>query len=176
MEFSGLAKEVRECEGIEQFDLGGYNQAKLDKLIKDCFSTPIRNKGCCATFCIGGGKATRQKYDPMLQKYITASLISVGYEEDRGASKETPGKFKHQHDTGKNLIFMHVFPHGEKDPGGSNDADEESEEEDPLARDPDELVQVLSLDDFKMFAAKKGTRAHYSYMSNMLTTYACGCS
>eukprot|EP01134_Creolimax_fragrantissima_P005545 CFRG5545T1 len=156
MEFSGLAKEIRVCQGIEQFDLGGYNQAKLDKLIQDCFSTPIRYQGCCVTFLIGGGKATRQKYDPLMQKYITSSLIGVGYVEDRGASKETPGTFKHQHDTAKNLIFMHVFPHGERD-ADQVDGDEDcsDDEDDPLSKDPSDIVQILPLKDFEMFCAKK---------------------
>ncbi len=35
---------------------------------------------------------------------------SIGYEEDRGATRGSTYSFKHQHDTDKNLVFLHVFP------------------------------------------------------------------
>ncbi len=35
---------------------------------------------------------------------------SIGYEEDRGATRGSTHSFKHQHDTDKNLVFLHVFP------------------------------------------------------------------
>ncbi len=37
-------------------------------------------------------------------------IRSIGYEEDRGATRGSSRSFKHQHDTDKNLVFLHVFP------------------------------------------------------------------
>ena len=54
----------------------------------------------------------RGKYDAKLQKYVTTALTEAGLTEDRGACKEMPGTFKFQHDTNKNLLFMHVFAEG----------------------------------------------------------------
>ena len=60
----------------------------------------------------GAGKLGRQKYDENAAKSVTFALRALGFEEDRGASciAECCGTFKMQHDTGKNLKTVVVFP------------------------------------------------------------------
>eukprot|EP00559_Dactyliosolen_fragilissimus_P003004 CAMPEP_0184863316 /NCGR_PEP_ID=MMETSP0580-20130426/10505_1 /TAXON_ID=1118495 /ORGANISM="Dactyliosolen fragilissimus" /LENGTH=410 /DNA_ID=CAMNT_0027361585 /DNA_START=119 /DNA_END=1348 /DNA_ORIENTATION=+ len=64
------------------------------------------------TFITGAGKLGRQRYDDGAAKAVTSTLRELGYEEDRGAScvVECGGSFKLQHDTGKNLKTVVVFP------------------------------------------------------------------
>lgn len=64
------------------------------------------------TFVTGAGKLGRQKYDENAAKAVTSALRDLGFEEDRGAScvRECAGSFKLQHDTGKNLKTVVVFP------------------------------------------------------------------
>jgi len=64
------------------------------------------------TFVTGAGKLARQKYDENAARTVTSALRSLGYEEDRAAScvVECAGTFKSQHDTGKNLKTIVVFP------------------------------------------------------------------
>ena len=40
-ELSGLSKEIREATESEQFDLGGYDQQQIDKLVKESFTDPL---------------------------------------------------------------------------------------------------------------------------------------
>lgn len=64
------------------------------------------------TFITGAGKLGRQKYDENAARALTSALRSLGFEEDRAAScvVECAGSFKSQHDTGKNLKTIVVFP------------------------------------------------------------------
>lgn len=64
------------------------------------------------TFITGAGKLARQKYDDNAAKTVSSTLKELGYVEDRGAScvDECAGMFKLQHDTGKNLKTIVVFP------------------------------------------------------------------
>lgn len=64
------------------------------------------------TFVTGAGKLGRARYDEGAAKAVTSALRDLGYEEDRGASAviECAGSFKLQHDTGKNLKTVVVFP------------------------------------------------------------------
>jgi hypothetical protein len=78
------------------------------------------------TLVTGAGKLARQKYDENAAKAVTTALRDLGFEEDRGAScvKECAGSFKLQHDTGKNLKTVVVFPRIQDDQpssGGEND-------------------------------------------------------
>ena len=45
-------------------------------------------------------------------RYCRMALTSIGFEEDRGgcAVMACQGSFKYQHDTDKDLKFIHVFP------------------------------------------------------------------
>ena len=64
------------------------------------------------SFLVGAGKLGRQKYDKDLAKTLCRALIALGFDEDQGASciPQCQGFFKHQHDTGRNLMLLHVFP------------------------------------------------------------------
>jgi hypothetical protein len=64
------------------------------------------------TLVTGAGKLGRQKYDEGAAKAVTTALRELGYQEDRGAScvPECAGSFKLQHDTGKNLKTVVIFP------------------------------------------------------------------
>ena len=54
----------------------------------------------------------RQKYGDDMPKHCREALRAIGFEEDRGACAvmECAGSFKYQHDTDKDLKFIHVFP------------------------------------------------------------------
>ena len=64
------------------------------------------------SFLVGAGKLGRQKYDKDLAKTLVGALRALGFDEDQGASciPQCQGFFKHQHDTGRNLMLLHVFP------------------------------------------------------------------
>ena len=97
----------------ETFDLAGHGISTIEKQIHDGFaeSLPL-SEMIRLTFITGAGKLGRQKYDEGAAKAVTSTLRELGYEEDRGASAvlECGGTFKLQHDTGKNLKTVVVFP------------------------------------------------------------------
>lgn len=74
------------------------------------------------TFVTGAGKLGRAKYDEGAAKAVTGALRDLGYTEDRGASAvmECAGSFKLQHDTGKNLKTVVVFPKMVEASGGGS--------------------------------------------------------
>ena len=101
----------------ETFDLAGQNAATIDRTIRDAFADPFPpfpgDVGMIrVTFVTGAGKLGRQKYDDNAARALTQALRDLGYEEDRGASAiaECAGSYKLQHDTGKNLKTVVVFP------------------------------------------------------------------
>ena len=55
----------------------------------------------------GAGKLARQKYDDGAAKAVTGTLRDLGYEDDQSGGA---GTFKLQHDTGKNLKTVVVYP------------------------------------------------------------------
>ena len=75
------------------------------------------------TFVTGAGKLARQKYDENAAKIVSSTLRDLGYVEDRGAScvNECAGSFKSQHDTGKNLKTIVVFPQITESNDNNND-------------------------------------------------------
>lgn len=64
------------------------------------------------TFIVGGGKSTRSKYDEGALPAVLNGLKGCGYREDKGAGcvLESGGSYKVQHDTGKNVKTVVVFP------------------------------------------------------------------
>jgi hypothetical protein len=74
------------------------------------------------TLITGAGKLGRQKYDDNAAKAVTSALRDLGFEEDRGASciAACAGSFKLQHDTGKNLKTVVVFPRILEEVAGEN--------------------------------------------------------
>jgi hypothetical protein len=97
----------------EQYDLAGFTPAWLNDLVDGCLGQVIPAKTYVACkFVIGGGKKTRAKYDPDMLKHLSEALRGAGLREDRGASAcaECQGMYKYQHDTDKDLKYVHVFP------------------------------------------------------------------
>ena len=111
---SGLALSIRNAEESETFDLGGQNVSTITNTIQAAFAKPLplKDKMIRITFVTGAGKQARQKYDEGAARAVTSTLRDLGYEEDRAAScvVECAGTFKLQHDTGKNLKTVVVFP------------------------------------------------------------------
>ena len=97
----------------EQYDLAGFSPAWLKDLVDGCLGQTLPAKTYIACkFVIGGGKKTRAKYDPDMLKYLSEALRGAGLAEDRGASacEQCQGMYKYQHDTDKDLKYLHVFP------------------------------------------------------------------
>lgn len=110
---SGLAASIRAANESETFDLAGHSQANITTTINDAFKDPFPISDMIRiTFITGAGKLGRQRYDEGAAKALTSALRALDYEEDRAAScvVECAGTFKMQHDTGKNLKTVVVFP------------------------------------------------------------------
>lgn len=108
-----IAKGIIVDPITETIDLAKVSPAKGDELIKLAFKEPFSlAKQIRITFIVGAGKLGRQKYDPTLTKTLCTALETLGFNQDPGAScvNNCQGKFKHQHDTGQNLMYLHVFP------------------------------------------------------------------
>jgi len=116
MSVSGMAGSIRAATESETFDLAGQTPATISTTVQNAFGKPLDHldpgQMIRITFVTGAGKLGRQKYDEGAAKAVTASLRGLGFEEDRAAScvVECGGTFKMQHDTGKNLKTVVVFP------------------------------------------------------------------
>eukprot|EP00928_Gymnodinium_smaydae_P086282 TRINITY_DN7026_c0_g1_i2.p1 TRINITY_DN7026_c0_g1~~TRINITY_DN7026_c0_g1_i2.p1 ORF type:complete len:352 (-),score=90.85 TRINITY_DN7026_c0_g1_i2:192-1247(-) len=87
------------------------------------------------------------------------ALSNVGFKDDNAAccERDSGGKFKFQHDTGKNLKFVHVFPNLSDPPaadGGGNDDDEDAEDEVTKPQSPQEILLSCSQPDFERFVGE----------------------
>lgn len=110
---SGMAASIRAATESETFDLAGNAPSTIKTTMESAFATPlVLSEMIRITFITGAGKLGRQRYDDNAAKTVTSTLRDLGYEEDRGAScvVECAGSFKSQHDTGKNLKTIVVFP------------------------------------------------------------------
>lgn len=97
----------------DQYDLAGFHPGWIQELVDGALGVTLPAKQYVACkFVIGAGKKARQKYDPDMLKHITEALRGAGLEEDRGASacEACQGTYKYQHDTDKDLKYLHVFP------------------------------------------------------------------
>ncbi len=58
---SGMARDIRASATSEQFDLGGYTEARARDLLQVAFSTPLTapQEMVRFTFVVGGGKLVR---------------------------------------------------------------------------------------------------------------------
>jgi hypothetical protein len=108
------------------------------------------------TFIVGAGKLSRQKYDAKAMQTLTSTLRELEYVEDRGAgcSFDCAGCFKTQHDTGKNLFTVVVFPKiqdNSSSAGASNDANNNYGEDEPLlpSNSPGYKIAVCSISTFQ---------------------------
>mmetsp|Transcript_5413 Transcript_5413/g.12293 ORF Transcript_5413/g.12293 Transcript_5413/m.12293 type:complete len:450 (-) Transcript_5413:113-1462(-) len=110
---SGMAASIRAATDNETFDLAGHNAANIDSTITDSFSQPFQlDQMIRITFVVGAGKLGRAKYDARAGQTLASSLRQLDFLEDRGAScvNECGGCYKTQHDTGKNVFTVVVFP------------------------------------------------------------------
>ena len=108
-----LALEVRAASESEQFDLAGYGGESARKLVDGAFSSPLPIASMVRlSFVCGGGKKVRQKYNDGLVTSMCEALKGIGFSEDKGAALtlDSAGSYKYQHDTSKDLIFVHVYP------------------------------------------------------------------
>ena len=110
-----------------EYDLAGFGEAWVDALVDAAFAAPTRAKGgfyASCKFIVGGGKKTRAKYDDELLKHLTAALRARAFEDDRGASacETCQGTYKYQHDTDKDLKYLHVFPRVTHEAEGGEEA------------------------------------------------------
>lgn len=155
---SGMAGKVRRATDSDEFDLANYDQAKCDDLAKGAFGEPLPLASMVKlSFCVGGGKLVRQKYSDDLPKLFMGSLAVVGYVDDSSADKtaDSAGKFKFQHDTGKNLKFVHVFPRisGPAQGAGGDEGEEEEEEEAPQT--PEDVLLTCDMEALRILMARQ---------------------
>ena len=112
------------------------------------------------TFVVGGGSKVRQKYDPNLQKYMSKSLQDIGFNLDNTAccAVECAETYKTQHDTDKNLKFLHVFPRVIITSGGAGGGGGAAEEAAPALSDlgsPGYLATVCEFATFQKMVQSK---------------------
>eukprot|EP00413_Alexandrium_margalefii_P044840 CAMPEP_0204595224 /NCGR_PEP_ID=MMETSP0661-20131031/52539_1 /ASSEMBLY_ACC=CAM_ASM_000606 /TAXON_ID=109239 /ORGANISM="Alexandrium margalefi, Strain AMGDE01CS-322" /LENGTH=419 /DNA_ID=CAMNT_0051605715 /DNA_START=85 /DNA_END=1344 /DNA_ORIENTATION=+ len=155
---SGLAGKVRRSTESDEFELTNYDQARCDELAKNAFSEPFPlNEMVKLSFVVGGGKLVRQKFSDDLPKLFMSSLSAVGFQDDSTAALEakSAGKFKFQHDTGKNLKFVHVFPRicAPQAAGAGGGEGEEEEDEDEKPSSPEDILLRSSLKDLTRLVA-----------------------
>eukprot|EP00578_Thalassiosira_sp_NH16_P031364 CAMPEP_0181081340 /NCGR_PEP_ID=MMETSP1071-20121207/3051_1 /TAXON_ID=35127 /ORGANISM="Thalassiosira sp., Strain NH16" /LENGTH=457 /DNA_ID=CAMNT_0023162883 /DNA_START=49 /DNA_END=1422 /DNA_ORIENTATION=+ len=110
---SGLAASIRAATDSETFDLAGHDAINIKQTINDAFNQPFQlDTMIRITFVVGAGKLSRQKYDAKAGLHVTKALQELDFSEDKGAScmNECAGCYKTQHDTGKNVFTVVVFP------------------------------------------------------------------
>jgi hypothetical protein len=110
---SDFASNNSTSSSSQTHDLANFRLEWIPDLIEKLCAKPIRAKDFVSIkFVIGAGKKLRQKYNEENLKVMTESLRKFEFEEDRGASacKECQRCYKYQHDTDKDLKYLHVFP------------------------------------------------------------------
>jgi len=158
---SGLAAHIRSSTESDTFDLAGQNVSTVTVNIEQAFNElfPLEEM-IRITFVTGAGKLGRQKYDDGCAKAVTSTLRKLGFEEDRAAScvRECGGSFKMQHDTGKNLKTVVVFPKIREidDLGGSggedNNEDNHTSNNILLLFQPGSPEEMIALSPVNMFS------------------------
>jgi len=164
---SGLAGKIRRVQESDEFDLGGFGRDQCYGVVKEAFTDPFELPGMVKiTFVCGGGKNCRQKYGDDLVKDFCQALDSIGFDSDSAACTElsAAGRYKYQHDTSKNLKFVHVFPRITLPEVAEGD-EEVDEDGEPAQgqREPADVLAVCDIEDFRRmvgshvtsYAAKK---------------------
>jgi len=160
-----LAGKVRRSTESDEFELAGYDQARCDEFAKSAFSDPFELQEMVKlSFVVGGGKLVRQKFSDDLPKMFMAALTAIGFVDDSTAACEagSGGKFKFQHDTGKNLKFVHVFPRisAARPVAGGGEGEEEEEEAEEKPTSPEDMLCRCPQKDFeRLLAEHVGTYA-----------------
>lgn len=136
-------------------------------LVKEAFTEPfVLASMVKLTFVCGGGKQTRQKYGDDLVRDFCQALDAIGFDSDSAACTElsAAGRYKYQHDTSKNLKFVHVFPRIAV-PEAEEGEEEVDEDGEPVQgqREPADVLAECEIEDFRRmlgshvtaYAAKK---------------------
>lgn len=173
-----LVREIRSSTDSEQLDLSGFEKDQVNDLFRGAFEKPFERSDMIRfTFVIGGGKGCRQKYRDDLGKDCAEALRELGFEEDRAASLclSSAGFYKQQHDTDKNLKFLHVYPRikvpAAKDAGQDEEEDGESE-----ALTPEMLCVQASFDTYtKMVCARAPSFTKKRTLLQRMTALAAEC-
>jgi len=159
---SGMAASIRSASESETFDLAGQNVTTITNTIQSAFRDPLPTTEMVRiTFVTGAGKLGRQKYDDGAAKAVTSSLRELGFEDDRGAScvVECAGSFKLQHDTGKNLKTVVVFPNITllEDAAGELNLNDDNKNSKPLLEEgsPESLIAMSSSNVFDRMITSK---------------------
>ncbi len=128
-ELSGLALKIASCDSSETFDLAGMPASSISSQVEAAFRRPFPlTLPPRITLVVGGGKLARGKYDQGAFSAVTAALRSVGYLQDtEGGDEAAGGAFKSQHDTGKNLKTVVVFPEVSPPPEASANSNVDSD-------------------------------------------------
>mmetsp|Transcript_16276 Transcript_16276/g.35621 ORF Transcript_16276/g.35621 Transcript_16276/m.35621 type:complete len:391 (-) Transcript_16276:183-1355(-) len=146
----GLAGRVRGSTESDQFDLAGYTKDQCRDLVQAAFREPfLLSEMVRLSFVVGGGKLCRQKYSDDLPKDLCSALQAIGYNDDKAAACElsSAGSYKYQHDTSKNLKFVHVFPLVAAPAAAEGEGDDEAENQGP--REPADVLAECELADFR---------------------------
>jgi len=155
---SGLAGKVRRATESEEFDLANYDQERCNDLAKGAFGDPFPLQTMVRiSFVVGGGKLVRQKYSDDLPKLFMNALSAIGFSDDSAAACEADsgGKYKYQHDTGKNLKFVHVYPHIIVSQDAANNGEGDAEQQQQQQRQsPEEKMLRCGLADFERLFEK----------------------
>jgi hypothetical protein len=109
----GLATKIASAQESTTYDFSHVSSAAILTIISSVFSKPFAlSEMIRLTFIVGGGKSTRAKYDEGALAACVNGLKGCGYTEDKGAGcvLESAGSYKIQHDTGKNVKTVVVFP------------------------------------------------------------------
>lgn len=133
----GLASKIASTQESTTYDFSHVSAAAILTIMSSVFSKPFHlSEMIRLTFIVGGGKATRAKYDEGALAACVNGLKGCGYREDKGAGCviESAGSYKIQHDTGKNVKTVVVFP---RISGGD---DEEENEEYAEGEEESELI------------------------------------
>lgn len=149
----GMAATIRSAQESETFDLAGQSASTIEATIRSAFTEafPLHNM-IRITFITGAGKLARQKYDENAAKVLTKVLNELGYMEDKGASCviESQGCYKSQHDTGKNLKTIVVFPKLESF-HDENAEDQAVKDRGPSVLDEGSPQQLIAMSNLNVF-------------------------
>ena len=166
----GLAAAIRAAQESGTFDLGGQTYSAIESTITSAFSEPLPFVSAAAdadanggtqpgmirlSFITGAGKSGRSRYNEGASRAVSSALRSCGYKEDRASScvPECAGTYKLQHDTGKNLKTVVVFPRLVEDPAEwtqGRDSGAEEEAEPLIPRDsPGHKIATVSMGVFR---------------------------
>ena len=101
-QMSRSIRAVTKYDAQETFDLAGFNHDQIVEMVPLAFKEPM-TLALRICFVVGGGRLVRAKYHEDLQKWLSAALRELGFEEDRGAALGSQGVFKRQEDLAQNL-------------------------------------------------------------------------